>query len=80
MKSLCTHKVTLYAMKEITLQVPENKYHQFLKIVQEMGIEISEETIIPEEHKKIVRERIQSVSPDQVVTWDEARKQFTYKE
>lgn len=51
-----------------------------MKLVKELGIEISEEKMIPEEHKQIVRERIQSVHPDQNVTWDEARKQFTYND
>lgn len=80
MIALCVHKITLNAMKEITLQVPDKKYNQFMKLVKELGIEISEETLIPEEHKQIVRERIQSVNPDQIVTWEEARKQFTYND
>lgn len=65
-------------MKEITLQVPDQKYDLFLNLVKDLGIEISEKTEIPEEHIKIVRERIQSENTDEMVSWEQARKQFVF--
>lgn len=65
-------------MKEITLRVPDQKYDLFMNLVNELGIEISEKTEIPEEHKQIVGERIQSENPDEMVAWKQARKRFIF--
>ena len=65
-------------MKGITLRIPDQKYDRFLELVEELGIEITESTEIPEEHKKIVRERIQTENSDELIPWEKARKQFTF--
>ena len=66
-------------MKEITLKVPDKKVKFFIKLISELGFELSEKSVISNEHKSIVRERIKSSSDNQLITWEEARKQLTYK-
>ena len=67
-------------MKEITLKVPDQKVDFVLQLIEQLGLETStalEE--IPEEHKAIVRERIKTSKPEDLIPWEEARKQFTFK-
>lgn len=66
-------------MKEITLKVPDQKFDFFMSLMKELGFEISETKEIPEEHKRIVRERIQSENPEEMVSWENARKKFEFK-
>lgn len=67
-------------MKEIILKIPDQKVDFVLELIEQLGLEISsEEMEIPEEHKAIVRERIKTAKPEDMVPWEEARKQFTFK-
>ena len=50
-----------------------------MELVRQLGLEVTEDVEIPEEHKKIVRERIKTAKPEEMVPWEEARKQFTFK-
>jgi hypothetical protein len=65
-------------MKEVTVKVPEDKVEFFMNLMKELGIEEADMKKIPEEHKKIVRERIKTEDPKEIVTWDKARNQFEY--
>jgi hypothetical protein len=67
-------------MKQITLQIPQNKYQFFMELFRQLGIEVIEEMEIPEKHKAIVRERIKTTRPEELIPWDEARKQFRFKD
>lgn len=68
-------------MKEITLRVPDQKVTFVLELIEQLGLEISaEDAAIPEEHKAIVRERMRTSNPEDLIPWDEARKQFKFKE
>ncbi len=66
-------------MKEITLKIPNEKFGFFMELIQQLGFEISEEIEIPEEHKNIVRERIETAEPEDMIPWEEARKQLSFK-
>lgn len=66
-------------MKEIKLKVPDAKLQFFMELINQLGFEVSEESEIPEEHKAIVRERIKTAKPEEMVSWKNARKQFTFK-
>jgi hypothetical protein len=66
-------------MKQVTLNIPDNKYRFFIELVQNLGFEKAEEMDIPEEHKAIVRERIRKSKPENLIPWDEARKQLRFK-
>ncbi len=66
-------------MKEITLKIPNEKFGFFKELMQQLGFEVSEEIEIPEEHKNIVRERIKTADPEDMIPWEEAREQFAFK-
>jgi len=66
-------------MKEITLKVPDHKIDFVLELIEQLGLEFTEDFEIPEEHKEIVRERIRTSDPENLIPWSEARKQFKYK-
>lgn len=66
-------------MKFVTLKIPENKLEFFIELVYHLGLEISEEEQIPEEHKAIVRERMGAVKAEQMIPWEEARQLLTFK-
>ena len=51
-----------------------------MELIQQLGIEISEEEGITEEHKSIVRERIKNAKAEDMIPWEEARKQFIFKD
>jgi Arc/MetJ-type ribon-helix-helix transcriptional regulator len=67
-------------MKEITLRVPESKLAFIKELMKQLGFEISLEVEIPEEHKAIVRDRIKTGKTEEMLPWEEARKQFTFKD
>ena len=67
-------------MKEVRLKIPDNKISFFMELFHQLGIEVAEQIDIPEEHKTIVRERIKTTKPENMIPWDEARKQFSFKE
>ena len=65
-------------MKEITLKVPDKKYSFFMELFAQLGLEISQEIEIPEEHKTIVRGRIQKSGqePERLLDWDKVQNNF----
>jgi len=67
-------------MIEVTLKVPDAKLGFFLELVKELGFEVSNDLHIPEQHISIVKERIKSAKPEDAILWEEARKQFTFKD
>ena len=67
-------------MKEVTLKIPEKKLGFFMELIKHLGFEVSEEVEISEEHKAIVRERIRTAKPEDMVSWKEARKQLSFKD
>lgn len=66
-------------MKEVLLKIPDKKYNFFMELITQLGFEVAEVVEIPEEHKAIVRERIRTARPEEMVPWKEARKQFRSK-
>ena len=68
-------------MKEITLKIPESKISFFMELVRELGLEevTTDDFLIPEEHKVLVRERIKNAKEDDFIPWDEARENLTFK-
>jgi len=68
------------SMKEITLKVPDHKVDFVMELIEQLRLDVSCEPVIPEEHKAIVRERIKDSNPDDLIPWENARKQFTFKD
>ena len=67
------------SMKKVTLNIPDEKIGFFMELMEELGFEVYKELEIPEEHKAIVRDRLESAKPKDMIPWEEARKQFTFK-
>lgn len=67
-------------MAEITLKIPDAKLNFFLELVKQLGFEASVKDFnIPEEHKELVRNRIQTAKKEDYIPWEEARKQLNFK-
>ncbi|MBC9798431.1 hypothetical protein [Sinomicrobium weinanense] len=66
-------------MREITLKIPDKKFSFFMELIRQLGIQVADDIEISEEHKAIVRERIKNSKPENLIPWEEARKQFTFK-
>lgn len=67
-------------MKQVTVNVREEQYDFFLEFCRQLGIEVpSEEPEVPEWQKEIVRERIRTAKPEDMIPWKEARKQIRFK-
>ena len=62
----------------ITLDIPDNKYQFFLELVRNLGFDKPIEIDIPEEHKAIVRKRIQKSeqNPDRLLDWEQVQDNF----
>jgi len=67
-------------MKHITLHIPENKYPFFMELLKNFDyVKIEEnDIVIPEEHKKIVRERLQKSkeNPSRILDWNKVKDNF----
>lgn len=50
-----------------------------MELISQLGFEALVEDEIPEEHKSLVRERIQTSKAGELISWEEARKQFKFK-
>lgn len=66
-------------MKQVIINIPDNKYDFFLELVHNLGFEKAEDFEIPEEHKSIVRDRIKNSNPDNLIPWEEAREKLHFK-
>ena len=67
-------------MKEITLRIPEENLDFFMELVKKLGIEVTDEVEIYEEHKTVVRERVITARSEDMVPWKEARKRLKFKD
>ena len=64
-------------MKEVTLKIPESKFDFFMELVSQLGLEISDnDFVIPEEHKKIVLDRIKYTREEDLLNWEDIKDDF----
>ncbi|MEX0608699.1 MAG: hypothetical protein WD016_10110 [Balneolaceae bacterium] len=66
-------------MKEIVLKIPDEKVDFILELIEQLGLETSDDLNIPEEHKEIIRERVRTSNSEDLIPWEEARKHFKFK-
>lgn len=68
-------------MKEITLKIPDHKVDFVMKLIEQLGLEISDESEILKEHMEIVRERIRksNMKPDRILDWEEVKDNFKFE-
>ncbi|MEL6535352.1 MAG: hypothetical protein AAFQ98_08075 [Bacteroidota bacterium] len=67
-------------MMTFTIDVPEDRVEFFKELMSEHGFATQEDFEIPEEHKEIVRERINSTAESDYIAYEEARKSFRFKD
>jgi hypothetical protein len=65
-------------MKKITLEIPDDKWNFFKELIRELGLVVSEEVDISDEHKTIVRERMakSDQDPERLLDWDQVQDRF----
>jgi len=69
-------------MKQFTIRIPDNKVDLFIELMKSItfvkSIEEEKVTDIPEDHKSIVRERIQKYEnlPKSYLEWDEMEEKL----
>lgn len=65
-------------MKEVTLNIPDNKLPFFMELMDQLGFEVTGELEIPKEHKDVVRERIKKSdqNPEGLLDWDQVQDNF----
>lgn len=65
-------------MKQVTLNIPENKFNFFMELVKNLGFVKATEVSIPEEHKQEVRKRIAASdkSTEILLDWDNVKNEF----
>jgi hypothetical protein len=64
-------------MNEITLQVPNSKLEFFLELVKNLGLNVkSKQLELPEEHQKIVLDRITNTKEEELLVWKDVQNDF----
>jgi hypothetical protein len=65
-------------MKQVTLNIPDRDYDFFIELLKKFNfIKIKEaDFVIPEEHKKLVRERRKTAGKNDFIKWAEAKKTY----
>ncbi len=67
-------------MRQVTVNIPEEKYEFFIDLIDQLGFHKDEEIEIPEEHKRIVLERIRlsKQEPTRLLDWEEVKDDFKF--
>jgi hypothetical protein len=62
-------------MKQVIVSVPEKKIKFFLELMNSLGFNSADdvEVEVPEEHKKLIRNRIKTAGAKSYSDWDKAR-------
>ena len=65
-------------MKQVILNIPENKFQFFMELVKNLGFVKTSEEVIPEEHKQEVRRRIAASdkNPECLLDWEDVKNDF----
>jgi len=65
-------------MRQLTLNIPDKEYDFFMQLLKKFdSIKIKEEDFeIPEEHKKLVRERRKNSKESDLVKWNDIKKSY----
>lgn len=65
-------------MKQVILNIPENKFQFFMELVKNLGFIKAVDVSIPEEHKREVRKRIaaSNKNPERLLDWETIKNDF----
>lgn len=69
-------------MKQVTLNIPEKKFDFFMELIESLGFVETNGLEIPEEHKRIVRNRIEisDNNPERLLDWNDIKNDFKQEE
>ncbi len=67
-------------MKQVTLNIPERKFNLFMELVESLGFTKDDNFEISEEHKQIVRQRIEASkqNPYRLLDWEDVKNDFIF--
>ena len=72
-------------MKHLTIEVKDNQYGFLMELLNKFSFvkvieEPTDEVVIPEWHKKIVKERLKKykADPARALNWDKVKKSFRF--
>lgn len=66
-------------MKQVTINVPDNKYSFFVELLKSIDFidKFNEEDIVvTEQEKKVIRQRIKKAKPGDFKNWDDIKDSF----
>lgn len=65
-------------MKQVILNIPENKFRFFMELVKNLGFVKAADISIPEEHKQEVRKRMAASdkNPERLLDWNDVKNDF----
>jgi hypothetical protein len=65
-------------MKEVTLKIPDKKLGFFLELMKELGFEVQDDIVIPDEQQEEVNKRLKLVDSGEmsIRNWEEAEKEI----
>lgn len=65
-------------MKQVVVTVPEKQFKFFLELINSLGFSNAseKEIIVPESHKKIIRERISTAGTKSYSDWDKVKNKI----
>lgn len=69
-------------MKQVVLNIPDNKYRFFMELVKNLGFVKDNNESICDEHKVIVRNRIinSNKNPEVLQDWEKVKENFKFDE
>lgn len=68
-------------MKEIILNVPDHKVNFVMELIEQLGLEVQQETEISDEQQREVNRRLDLIESGEmsIRNWDEAKKEIFNK-
>ena len=68
-------------MHQITLSIPDNDFHFFMKLIQKFNYKTTAENSfsLTKEQKEILDKRRKTAKPENYISWGEAKKSLKFK-
>jgi hypothetical protein len=68
-------------MREVTIKIPDDKFEFCMELFEQLGLQAETSFEIPEEHKRIVLERIKLANdnPERLLDWEKVKDDFYFE-
>ncbi|MFZ9846522.1 MAG: hypothetical protein ACO3EE_00035 [Flavobacteriales bacterium] len=66
-------------MKQLTINIQDSKFKaflEFIKTLEYVSISENKDISIPEQHKKLVRNRVKSTKKENLLNWNKVKDSF----